>query len=313
MIQISFLKLPYAINPELAIICKIRKYIESSYYWADNSTIEIIIKELKVNVVVLEYDKKKQIMKIPFPNLKNMEDFNKYVFFYYENNHYELITFSFMSASGNTLKKAIFDNDNTVIIPPIYIIFLLFAVYYIQMNEKDQQEITLFSSFFNIFQESFQKIYNKEAEKEKKKTNFMKKFHTMNPSKERKFLTYFNEYFNLNKNSIVNIKYPFLLELQTASIWKGGAEKEESMLSYYITIELLLHEGETITDKEMSKIKCGQKWDEVRKAYAKFTRKKYVIKPTYNYSNENTPTNKTNSNNRTNNNTNKNKTMKKRK
>ena len=157
---------------------EIRKYIESSYYWADNSTIEIIIKELKINVVVLEYDKKQQIMKIPFPNLKNMEDFNKYVFFYYENNHYELITFSFMSPSGNTLKKAIFDNDNTVIIPPIYIIFLLFAVYYIQMNETDQQEITLFSSFFNIFQESFQKIYNSVAEKEKKKTNFMKKFHT---------------------------------------------------------------------------------------------------------------------------------------
>ena len=246
-------------------------------------------------------------MKIPFPNLKNMEDFNKYVFFYYENNHYELITFSFMSPSGNTLKKAILDNDNTVIIPPIYIIFLLFAVYYIQMNEKDQQEITLFSSFFNMFQESFQKIYNSVVEKEKKKTNFMKKFHTMNPSKEKKFLTYFNEYFNLNKNSYLNKKYPFLLELQTATIWKGGAiKKEESLLSYYITIELLLHEGESITDKEMSKIKCGQKWNEVRKAYAKFTRKKYVIKPTYNYSNENTPN--TNTNNKTNN-----KTMKKRK
>ena len=208
-----------------------------------------------------------------------------------------------MSPSGNTLKKAIFDNDNTVIIPPIYIIFLLFAVYYIQMNETDQQEITLFSSFFNIFQESFQKIYNSVAEKEKKKTNFMKKFHNMISTKEKKFLTYFNEYFNLNKNSYLNKKYPFLLELQTATIWKGGtsasAEKEESLLSYYITIELLLHEGETITDKEMSKIKCGQKWDEVRKAYAKFTRKKYVIKPTYNYSNENNKTN--------------NKTMKKRK
>jgi hypothetical protein len=31
MIQISFFKIPYAINPELAIICKIRKYIEISF------------------------------------------------------------------------------------------------------------------------------------------------------------------------------------------------------------------------------------------------------------------------------------------
>jgi len=144
-----------------------------------------------------------------------------------------------------------------------------------------------------MFQESFQKMYDNVVEKENKKSEFMKKFkNNTNLTKEKKFLTYFNEYFNLNKNSYLNKKYSFLLELPLPLIssnnLKGGASasKEDSLLSYYITIELALHKGETITDKEMSKIKCGQKWNEVRKAYAKFTRKKYVIKPTYTRNNK---------------------------
>ena len=68
---------------------------------------------------------------------------------------------------------------------------------------------------------------------------------------------------------------------------KGGnkinsvSSKKESLLSYYITIELFLQKGDTITKEQFKKIKCEQKWNAVRKSYAKFTRKKYVIKPVY--------------------------------
>jgi hypothetical protein len=53
------------------------------------------------------------------------------------------------------------------------------------------------------------------------------------------------------------------------------------MLAYYITIDLELQKGDSISNKEMKNIKCRQKWNAVRKAYANFTKKKYVIPPVY--------------------------------
>jgi hypothetical protein len=285
----------------------IRKYVESSYYWADNTTIEIIIKELKINVIVIEYNKKEESLQMPFPNLKDTannlkdmkdmkdikdNDFNKYVFFYYENNHYELITFSNITSTGN-IKKSIFDEDSPFIIPPIYILFLIFSVYYIQLSELDQHEIKLFSDFFEIFHEGFNTIYKKVMEKENMKSKFLKMFKTKESSKIR-FLKYFNDYFNKNKNSLLNKEYPFLEKIDTIKntnevmkgVMKGGQiekDKEDSMLSYYITIELELQKGETISKEQMKTIKCRQKWNTVRKAYSKFTRKKYIIPPVYDY------------------------------
>ena len=151
-----------------------------------------------------------------------------------------------------------------------------------QIKDPEKNNIKLFKNFMNIFQESFQKIYKKVVDKESKNTKFLKMFKNRKQSNEMIFLTYFNEYFNRNPNSFLNQDFPFLAEPL-----KGGAEKEENMLSYYITIELWLKKGEEITAKELKKIKCNQKWSEVEKAYAKFTRKKYVMKPMYDYSNQN--------------------------
>jgi hypothetical protein len=70
--------------------------------------------------------------------------------------------------------------------------------------------------------------------------------------------------------------FPLLKQLQ-----KGGAKKEESMLSYCITITMEMVKGDTITDQEIKKCKCRQKLNSVRKSYAKITNKKYVIPPVY--------------------------------
>ena len=42
-----------------------------------------------------------------------------------------------------------------------------------------------------------------------------------------------------------------------------------------------LHPGTSITPNELKNIKCRQKWNAVRKAYARFVGKPYVIPPVY--------------------------------
>ena len=264
-----------------------RDFIESTYYWADNTTIEIINQVLLLNVIVIEYNNKQGIINIPFPNLDSSSSFTKYLFFYYENNHYELITFSY----PNSVKKVIFETETNIsissIIPPIYLIYEIFGIFYMQINNEEKQKIKLFQNYMNTFQESFQKIYKKVVDKESKNTKFFKMFKNRKQSNEMIFLTYFNHYFNYNPNptSFLNQTFPFLKEMEPM---KGGStEKEENRLSYYITIELFMKKGEEISSKELKKIKCNQQWSEVEKAYAKFTRKKYVIKPMYDYSTQN--------------------------
>ena len=68
----------------------------------------------------------------------------------------------------------------------------------------------------------------------------------------------------------------------------GISSKSSSKLSYYITIYMELQEGTTLNKDDLKNIKCRQKWNAVRKAYADFTGQKYIIPPVYN----NTPKNK---------------------
>ena len=42
-----------------------------------------------------------------------------------------------------------------------------------------------------------------------------------------------------------------------------------------------LQKGTSLNKKQISDAKCRQKWNAVRKAYAKFTDKKYIIPPVY--------------------------------
>jgi hypothetical protein len=57
--------------------------------------------------------------------------------------------------------------------------------------------------------------------------------------------------------------------------------KDSTQLAYYINIDLELHPGTSITPEEAKKLKCNQKWNNVRKAWSEFTGKPYVIPPVY--------------------------------
>jgi hypothetical protein len=62
-------------------------------------------------------------------------------------------------------------------------------------------------------------------------------------------------------------------------------KKEEpgpkSNIAYYITIDMELHPGTSLTPEELKHVKCRQKWNAVRRSYADFTGKTFVIPPVY--------------------------------
>lgn len=245
-----------------------RIFIEGKEYETNKIMIDIINQILFLNIIVFEYNNNQSLLPFLFPNFKKENSFPKSLFLYYENHHYELVTFSY----PNSLKKSIFDSNTQ---PPLYLLYLLFGSYYIQLSNQEKQSILLFKTIMEIFQESFQNIYLKQEKENKINQN----------SNEMNFLLYFNEYFNQHPNSLLNQEFPLLDQPI-----KGGAEREENLLGYFITIELWMKKGEEIiSPKELKKINCNQKWSDVEKAYAKFTRKKYVMKPNYNlsYSNKN--------------------------
>jgi hypothetical protein len=62
---------------------------------------------------------------------------------------------------------------------------------------------------------------------------------------------------------------------------KKEENTDDTQLAYYITIDLELHPGTSITPEEIKNLKCRQKWNSVRKAWSNFTGKPYIIPPVY--------------------------------
>jgi hypothetical protein len=62
---------------------------------------------------------------------------------------------------------------------------------------------------------------------------------------------------------------------------KPQHKKESTQIAYYITIDMELQSGTTLTEEDKKNIKCRIKWNAVRKAYAEFTGQPYTIAPLY--------------------------------
>ena len=67
-------------------------------------------------------------------------------------------------------------------------------------------------------------------------------------------------------------------------------EKDDSQIAYYITIDMELKPGTSLTGEEIKNLKCNRKWNSIRKAYSELIGKPYVIKPVYDKTNSNSKT-----------------------
>ena len=62
---------------------------------------------------------------------------------------------------------------------------------------------------------------------------------------------------------------------------KKDNESDLSQLAYYIAVDIELYPGTSITPNQLTNLKCRNKWNAIRKAYANFIGKPYVIPPIY--------------------------------
>ena len=65
------------------------------------------------------------------------------------------------------------------------------------------------------------------------------------------------------------------------NIIKNPEDTDNNHLSYYITIELQLYPGTSISPEQRKGLKCNHKWNMVRNSYAQLVGKPYNIKPDY--------------------------------
>jgi hypothetical protein len=260
---------------------QLRDYILSNQYWGNEESLNALCDKLKINIITIHYNPDavnlSEQFRISSGNLLTSDacnDWSKFLFLYESNNHYELITFTYTTKipSSNPKKQisfvnssethVIFNNDY-IILPPIFILFFIYGSKYVS-RESDNLDAKLLPDIFNSINNSFEEIL-----RENNRDTII-------------FLNSFNTYFTSNK--ILRL----IQQIEAANVSRGGAnfekkeeKKDASKICYYITIDMELQKGTSLSEEQLSDAKCRQKWNAVRKAYANFTGKKYVIPPVY--------------------------------
>ena len=109
---------------------------------------------------------------------------------------------------------------------------------------------------------------------------------TNNPYNQRPNYPYnqqnpFTPYYSqTNPNPFYSSGVPYNYNSQLSQL--AQREEPKSAVSYYITVDLELRPGkEPLTSKDLSDMKCRTRWNEVSKAYAKYTGKAYIPPPVY--------------------------------
>ena len=308
-------------------------YIKSSDYWADFFAIDSICEILNLNIINLEKHNN-GLLSIPYIS-NNSNSWTRYMFLYHENKHYEVISFDYtfrkivtepkFSEKKINVKKVIFNKEGNVF-PPFYIIFLVFASYYINiLDENARASFQLFpNNMLAVLDNIFRKILNNQNDKQNSKFLTLVKQY-FNPSILRKFgvstnplairnggsdpdhdddddddhsggapqqynnslynpSQRYNPYQNQYQNPYQN---PYRQQFVSSYVKNNPnnintQEINKTNISYYITIDMELQRGTTLSSKDLSNSKCRQRWNAIRKSYANMRGLPYTILPDYN-------------------------------
>ena len=263
------------------------------------------------------------------------DNWKRYLFLYYYKNHFELITFNSKkltpkydvdgSYAGQKIvlsKTVIFNRTTSVAdLPPIYILFIIFAAYYSNIQDINvKSTFTFQKEIMNLIEQNIEnKLYNLPEystffyptfkyyfpnSRIKSPIEEIKGGYNNQYNNQRQYNNPYNQYGNPYNNQYGNpynnqrqynnpynqSQYGNPYNNQYGSqygnpylahkIMKKG-EIDPSQIAYYITIDLELHPGTSITPEEMKQSKCRQKWNSVRKAYSEFVGKPYAMTPIY--------------------------------
>jgi hypothetical protein len=258
-----------------------KNYILSSNYWANQFAIDAIRIKLKLNIISIEKTRK-GYLQIPYVDLKT-DNYSKYLFLYYDNNHYEAIHFNYkskepkMDEHGNitgikmvSKKMALFKKTD---IPPIYIFFLLYGSYYSTLDESSQRKVTFYKNQFALIDTIINNVIYKVSIYQKYYRVFKEYFpnSTIKPPQTQT---------QAQSNSALNVFQGGGNDISANALMKPD---DKSKLAYYIDIELQIYPGDKIPPNQLKKLKCTQKLNAIRKSWADLTGATYTIKPNYSF------------------------------
>lgn len=320
----------------------LRAYISSSDYWGDNQTIAYISEIFKMNIITIGSEDKNVIMKGPrgAPQEQTIETLkilngdlksaniidkgvDKYIFLYNDLKHFELITFNYkikdpanprVRRAGTMKSVAIFEinNNSRTYNPPFYILFLIFATYYLKLLPQDRINVFLFKAQMEVLEVCFENLMNIVTNSAPSMMDPSRRLYDGLDVIFKKMNSYFpfsryvvssnpaisvilttnaaglpiwgGAYYNNNRNPYAT-PYPYARPYPYSpprpNFLRSAEPYKESNISYHITIDLQLQKGKTITPQQMSNLKCANKWNSVRKAFAEFTGTRYSIPPVY--------------------------------
>lgn len=152
---------------------ELKQYILSPDYWANEIAIDALCHQLKINVITIKNEEDK--LTIPFANLlttDNCNNWNRYLFLYNSNNHYELITFTYTTKiPGNNPRNQtgfiesretyVLFNNNYEILPPIFVLFFIYGAKYASA-ENENMNAKLLPNIFNSINNSLEFILRRK-------------------------------------------------------------------------------------------------------------------------------------------------------
>jgi hypothetical protein len=357
--ELNFLiKLPkqnsMPINPEQPfLVCsdeqEIMEFFLSPYYWGDENAIYALANsELRLNVIPIEnhIEGTNSLLRIPWGIFSNLENnnWNKYLFLYNTGGHFELMCFNNFKKNKLRVGKKkitetlfIFDRNSSNMLPPLYIILLLFGSKFIYESKQIKDTFSVLPVQMHTINDVFNKIQDpnfttsfetffppprsirenkanvqaslalegpeqdvndipiKSLNSPTTDTNNSKKniTHSLrrsqrikNNTKTQKGGVRVSPYQRYPNYSYPNYSYPnysssYSYPYKASKMLKNEKQYDTSKLAFDITIMLELYPGTSITNDQLSAMKCDSRWESVRQAWADFVGKPYVIIPEY--------------------------------
>jgi hypothetical protein len=271
---------PFKVLPET----KLKEYIMSNKYWANEVALYALSKKLKLNIIPISIKNtnKNNNISIPFWNfIGEYDTWNKYMFLFYSGAHYELIHFEYTTKVANeslqkfvnkTTNKFIFNRGLGSDLPPFYILFIIYASAYNSLDDKLKKGFTFYNDIMSQIENSVNQLC---LDKDKNKDYF------------NNFTSYFNRGYKCGNQHggqyppRYQYQYPPQYQQRAIDMFKRNNDLDKSKIAYYITIDMVLYPGTSISPEEIKTLKCQQKWNAIRKSYASFIGKPYVIPPVY--------------------------------
>ena len=338
---------PFTVMDEL----QTKRYLMSKNYWANELAIYALCYEMELNVIPIHKENKggkKYALKIPFGIFSKTthNNWSRYLFLYWSEGHYELLSFNFIertsirsfnappTTSYLTKKRTIFKRNDSSVIAPLCLLFLIFGEYYYSQSDEIKQNFSFCSKIMRLFENKLNEALGDPGIAPLLNANYNAIFENVTPLHSQSgtqttsvatggfngssyypnygtqytqpygpnygsyygqrygpnYGSYYGQRYGPNYGSYYGQRYGpnygsyygqrnypsynNLIKYQTPKV-------DTINIAYYITIDMELYPGTKIPPEESKNLSCNKKWNSVRKAYADFTGKPYVVPPVY--------------------------------